>query len=149
LRIRGGGGRRILRMERAKGPFLVLFDGHCNLCSGSVNWIIDRDPAGQFVFASLQSPVGRETLERFGMDPGRIDSIVLVEGERAYTKSTGALRVARRLGAPWRALAFLTVIPAGIRDAVYDWIARNRYRWFGRTDSCRVPTPELRARFVA
>jgi predicted DCC family thiol-disulfide oxidoreductase YuxK len=133
---------------RPRSPSLVLFDGHCNLCSGSVNWIIDRDPAGGFVFASLQSPVGRKTLERFGLNPARTDSIVLVEDGRAYTKSTGALRVARGLRGAWRFLALLMVIPAGIRDWVYDAIARNRYRWFGRTESCRVPTPELEARFL-
>ena len=82
------------------------------------------------------------------MDPARTDSIVLVEDGRAYTKSTGALRVARNLCGAWRVLALLTVIPAGIRDGVYDAIARNRYRWFGRTESCRTPAPELAARFV-
>ena len=82
------------------------------------------------------------------MDPARTDSIVLVEDGRAYTKSTGALRVARELSGAWRMLAFLMVIPAGIRDWVYDAIAHNRYRWFGRTESCRTPTPELEARFV-
>ena len=131
-----------------RSPSLVLFDGHCNLCSGSVNWIIDRDPGGRFVFASLQSPIGQQTVRRFGLDPERTDSIVVVEDERAYTKSTGALRVARHLKGAWRMLAFLTIIPAGIRDWVYDAIARNRYRWFGRTESCRIPTPELAARFL-
>ena len=134
--------------RQPRSPSLVLFDGHCNLCSGSVNWIIDRDPAGRFVFASLQSEPGRRALERFELDPRRTDSVVLVEGDRAYTRSTAALRIARRLAFPWPVLALLCVIPGGVRDWVYDLIARHRYRWFGRTDACRMPTPELRARFV-
>jgi predicted DCC family thiol-disulfide oxidoreductase YuxK len=127
---------------------LVLFDGHCNLCSGSVNWIIDRDPARSFVFAPLQSVVGRETLARFELDPRRTDSVILVEGDRAYTRSTAGLRIARRLAFPWPVLSLLAVIPAGVRDWLYDTIARHRYRWFGRTETCRMPTPELQARFV-
>ena len=135
--------------RESREPSLVLFDGHCNLCSGSVNWIIDRDPAGRFVFASLQSERGRRTLERFGLEPRRTDSVVLVEADRAYTRSAAALRIARGLAFPWRVLSLLVVVPAGVRDWVYDVIARHRYRWFGRTETCRMPTPELRARFVA
>jgi predicted DCC family thiol-disulfide oxidoreductase YuxK len=134
--------------RQSREPSLILFDGHCNLCSGSVNWIIDRDPAGRFVFASLQSEPGRRTLERFELDPLRTDSVVLVEGDRAYTRSTAALRIARRLTFPWPVLSLLAVVPAGIRDGVYDVIARHRYRWFGRSETCRMPTPELQARFV-
>jgi predicted DCC family thiol-disulfide oxidoreductase YuxK len=131
-----------------RSPSLILFDGHCNLCSGSVNWIIDRDPAGRFVFAPLQSGVGRETLAQFDLDPRRTDSVILVEAERAYTRSTAALRIARQLASPWPMLSLLAVIPAGVRDWLYDIIARHRYRWFGRTETCRMPTPELQARFV-
>jgi predicted DCC family thiol-disulfide oxidoreductase YuxK len=134
--------------RRIVEPSLVLFDGHCNLCTGSVNWVIDHDPAGRFVFASLQSDVGRATLARFGMDPGRTDSVVLVEGDRAYSRSAAALRIARRLAPPWPLLAFLAVIPTPVRDWVYDWIASHRYRWFGRSETCRMPTRELQARFV-
>jgi predicted DCC family thiol-disulfide oxidoreductase YuxK len=135
-------------MAPPPGPSLVLFDGHCNLCSGSVNWIIDRDPARRFVFAPLQSDIGRQTLQRFHLDPRRTDSVVLVENDRAHTRSAAALRIARRLKFPWAVLSLLAVIPTPIRDWIYDQIARHRYRWFGRTETCRMPTPELQSRFV-
>jgi predicted DCC family thiol-disulfide oxidoreductase YuxK len=127
---------------------LILYDGHCNLCNGSVNWVIDHDPAGRFVFAPLQSDLGRATLARFGLDARRTESVVLVEGDRATTKSDAALRIARGLALPWRFLALLVVLPVRLRDWVYDQIAGNRYRWFGRSETCRMPTPELAARFV-
>jgi predicted DCC family thiol-disulfide oxidoreductase YuxK len=127
---------------------IVLFDGVCNLCSGAVQFIIRRDPAGRFRFASLQSPLGEELLARFGIDPGLLDSVILVEGDRWSKESDAALRVARGLGGAWKALAILRVIPRPIRDAVYRLIARNRYRWFGKKESCWLPTPELRGRFL-
>ncbi len=127
---------------------IVLFDGVCNLCSGAVQFIIRRDPEGRFRFASLQSPLGEELLARFGIDPGLLDSVILVEGDRWSKESDAALRVARGLGGAWKALAVLRVIPRPIRDAVYRLIARNRYRWFGKKESCWLPTPELRERFL-
>jgi predicted DCC family thiol-disulfide oxidoreductase YuxK len=134
-------------------PAIVLFDGVCNLCDSTVQFLLDRDPDGRFVFASLQSDEGKRVLASAGhaitaegSDP---DSIVLVEGGKAYDKSTAALRIARRLGFPWVMLAVFLVFPAFLRDVVYNFIARNRYRWFGRHDVCRVPTPETRARFLS
>ena len=132
------------------GSSLVLFDGVCNLCNSSVLFIIDRDPAARFRFAALQSDAAAEVLASLGSDvpaPGA-DSIVLVEDGRAYQRSDAALRIAKGLRQPWPLLGAFLVVPRPVRDWVYDLIAKNRYRWFGRQDACRVPTPDLRERFV-
>ncbi len=134
-------------MSVDKNPVL-LFDGVCNLCNASVNFIIDRDRGGDFRFAALQSDAGRQLLETHRLADANIDSVVLVEGDRAYIESTAALRAARLLGFPWSLLAALLVVPRPIRDWGYKLIARNRYRLFGRSESCRMPTEELRARFL-
>ena len=134
-------------MEPPAHP-IVLFDGVCNLCSGAVQFIIRRDPAGRFRFASLQSPLGEELLARFGIDRGVTDSVILVEGDRWYKESDAALRIARGLGGPWKALGIFRLIPRPLRDAAYRLIARNRYRWFGKRETCWLPTPELRGRFL-
>lgn len=127
---------------------VVLFDGVCNLCNGAVNFLIDRDPAATLRFAALQSPAGRTLLAERGMNPEAPDSVVLVDSEGVWTESDAALRIARCLGWPWRAGAALRAIPRIARDPAYRFIARNRYRWFGRQEACRIPTPELRDRFL-
>lgn len=127
---------------------IILFDGVCNLCNASVQWVLRRDRRGQFRFAALQSETGQQLLARFGMDPAAFNTVVLADGGRLYTRSDAALEVARRLGAPWAWLAVFRYLPRGLRDAVYDWIARNRYRWFGRQESCLLPRPEWKERFV-
>jgi predicted DCC family thiol-disulfide oxidoreductase YuxK len=129
------------------GPIL-LFDGVCNLCSGVVRFLAPRDPTGRIRFASLQSPVGRALLERGDRPTDEFDSIVLVEGEDHYVKSTAALRVAHHLRAPWSWLAALRVVPRPLRDAVYALVARSRYRIFGRKDHCVMPAADLRERFI-
>ncbi|MFL6196629.1 MAG: thiol-disulfide oxidoreductase DCC family protein [Thermoanaerobaculia bacterium] len=134
-------------METTGHP-IVLFDGVCNLCSTSVQFILRRDPAGRFRFASLQSPAGQELQARFGMDPAALDSVILVEGDRWYKESDAALRIARGLKGAWKLLTVLRLIPRPLRDAAYRLIARNRYRWFGKTEVCWLPTPELRGRFL-
>lgn len=126
----------------------VLFDGVCNLCNASVLFVIDRDPGGYFRFAPLQEAPAQALLRAHGAAVPPLSSVVLVEGGRVYTRSTAALRIARRLTGAWRLLYVCLLVPRPIRDAVYDWVARNRYRWFGRQDACRVPTPELRQRFL-
>jgi predicted DCC family thiol-disulfide oxidoreductase YuxK len=130
-------------------PPLILFDGVCNLCAGAVRFIIKHDPAAVFRFASLQSETGRRLLAKHGIDSTRIDSFVLVEDDVAYTESTAALRVARRLQGAWP-LCFYggILLPRLLRDPVYRFIARHRYQWFGKEESCMIPTPELRTRFV-
>ena len=138
---------------------VVLFDGTCNLCNGAVQFIVDHERDHALSFASLQSDEGRTLLEAsagedlakvvLGGASGDPTTIVLVEDDKAYTDSTAALRIAKHLRwyLSWAYIGI--VIPRGMRDAVYRFIARNRYRWFGKTQSCRVPTPELRARFLA
>lgn len=130
------------------GGAVVLFDGVCNLCNASVQFILRRDPEGRFRFASLQSEAGRELMRARGMDPDLLSSVVLVEGGRAFTRSDAALRIARGLGGGWPLLGALRVVPRPVRDRVYEWVAANRYRWFGKRDSCMLPAPEHRGRFL-
>jgi predicted DCC family thiol-disulfide oxidoreductase YuxK len=128
---------------------VLLFDGVCNLCDAAVRFVIERDPPpATFRFAALQSETGRALLGRFGLPVDALDTVVLLDGERAFTRSSAGLRVLARLGLPWSLLAVLLVVPRPLRDAAYDWIARNRYRWFGRRETCLVPTPEVRSRFL-
>jgi len=126
----------------------VLFDGVCNLCNGAVRFIIARDAAARFQFAALTSDAARRLLGEAGVSSVPFDSIVLIEQGQVYTKSTAALRIARRLRFPWNWSYALIVLPAALRDWAYDLIARNRYRWFGKQDTCMVPTPELSGRFL-
>ena len=128
---------------------IILFDGVCNLCNASVNFVIDRDPRGIFRFAALQSEVARPMLEKQGLTDEALDSIVLLEKDKIYRRSTAALRIAKRLKGVWPLLYLFIVVPPPLRNAVYDWIARNRYRWFGKSETCRVPTPELQERFLS
>lgn len=127
---------------------VVLFDGVCNLCHGAVNFIIDRDPDRLYRFASLQSDAGRSILARYNVDPTRTDSVVLVRNNKAYAKSRAALEITRKLSGLWPILYIFIVVPPFISDVVYDFVARNRYRWFGRQESCRMPGPELKHRFI-
>jgi predicted DCC family thiol-disulfide oxidoreductase YuxK len=129
---------------------IVLFDGVCNLCNSTVQIIIDHDPAGYFRFASLQSEKAKELLAGFGMKPpeGDPDSILLIQDGKLHSHSGAALRIARRMTGAYKLFWATIVVPWFIRDLVYRFIARNRYRWFGREEACRVPTPELRARFL-
>ena len=127
---------------------MILFDGVCNLCNRFVQFVIARDPSGVFQFATLQSPAALRLLASDSAPASLRDSVVLVEDSRVSTRSMAALRIARRLRFPWPLAYGLVVIPRPIRDALYDLVARRRYRWFGRRDTCMVPTPELRARFL-
>lgn len=129
---------------------IILFDGVCNLCNGFVQFVIEHDAAGRFRFAALQSAAGQALLRTHGLPtPTDPDSVVLIAEGEAYTHSAAALGIMRRLGGTWGRLARLgQVVPRPIRDAIYRWVARNRYRWFGRQSACWLPTPELRARFL-
>ena len=130
------------------GP-VVLFDGVCNFCNAGVNFILDHDRSGRIHFAALQSEAGQRLLREFGLRTTDFDTLVLVEGNRCYTRSTAALRIAGLLdGWAWRLISALLLVPAFLRDYAYDVLARNRYRWFGRSEACRVPTPEVRGRFL-
>ncbi len=129
---------------------LVLFDGVCNLCNSSVKWIIERDKEKRFDFASLQSDAARRELKSvLGANPidALPDSIVLLDSDGVHTRSAAALRIARGLASPYSLLAAGFLVPRPIRDAVYNLVARNRYRWFGRQDTCMTPTPDVAERF--
>jgi predicted DCC family thiol-disulfide oxidoreductase YuxK len=130
-------------------PGLILFDGVCNLCNGFVQLVIRHDPAGRFRFAALQSEAGRRVLAAHGytgLTPP--ETVLLLENGCLYSHSTAALRIAHGLGWPWRAVAVGLLLPRFLRDAAYRVVARNRYRWFGRQESCWLPTPELQTRFL-
>jgi len=125
-----------------------LFDGLCNLCSGSVQFVVRRDPAGRFQFAPLQSPTAQRVLQEHGVTASLPDSIVLVEDGQVFTRSPAALRIARRLPFPWPLLAVFIAVPRPLRDGIYSLAARYRYRWFGKLDRCMMPSPALRSRFL-
>lgn len=126
----------------------VLFDGECQFCDGTVNWVIDLDPDAVFRFAPLLSDPGVLLRKQHGLLDADLDSLVVIDGGRSYVHSSAALRIARYLPWPWKALLAFWLVPKFIRDAAYRLFARNRYRWFGRLEMCRMPTPELRARFL-
>jgi len=131
----------------AKGG-VVLFDGECRLCQFWVRFVVPRDPLGLFRFAPIASPAARALLLAHGGDAPGAGTVVLIEGGRVFTKSTAALRIARRLTWPWSWAGCLLRVPAPLRDAAYDIVARNRVRWFGRSQSCALLTDEARARFI-
>ena len=127
---------------------VILFDGVCNLCNGFVTFVIARDPAGRFQFGPLQSQAAQRLLGSIDSNDASPDSVVLVENGRVWSRSAAALRIARGLSFPWPLAYVFVVIPRPLRDWIYNLVARNRYRWFGKRDVCMVPTPELRARFI-
>jgi predicted DCC family thiol-disulfide oxidoreductase YuxK len=127
---------------------VLLFDGECNLCNSSVQWVLKRDAAGLFHFAALQSEVGRALLDRHGLSNQSFDSVVLVDETRAYTHSDAVFELLRRLGGLWAVFAAFRVIPKPFRDGVYNIIARNRYRWFGRRAQCMLPERGWMSRFL-
>lgn len=126
---------------------IILFDGVCNFCNRSIQFIIKRDPHATFQFASLQSDIGRKLDLDYG-PPTYVDSVILIEDELVYMKSTAALKICKRLNGAWRLLYIGILIPRPIRDFVYDYIANHRYQWFGRATSCIVPSKEIRKRFL-
>lgn len=128
--------------------YVVLFDGVCNLCNSSVNWIIDHDKRNEFRFASLQSEYGQQVINKFNLHGEYLNTVILVDGDTLYTRSAAVLKIAGIIGGVWGLLAVFLIVPAFIRDIVYNFIARNRYRWFGKKESCRIPTPELKSKFL-
>ena len=128
---------------------IILFDGVCNLCNGFVQFIIRHDPAGRFHFAALQSEAGQALLAAHGLAPVvEPESVLLLHEGRLYSHSTAVLGIARELGWPWRLAGVGKVLPRAWRDALYRFVARHRYRWFGRQESCMLPTPALKSRFL-
>jgi predicted DCC family thiol-disulfide oxidoreductase YuxK len=127
---------------------IVLFDGVCNLCNGLVLFIIKRDPAGKFKFASLQSEIGQQSLAHLGLARNEFESFVLILDSKYYLKSTAALKMFRDLGGIWKIFYVFIFVPRAIRDFFYDLIAKSRYKIFGKRDECMIPTPELKERFL-
>ncbi|MCU0444006.1 MAG: thiol-disulfide oxidoreductase DCC family protein [Microscillaceae bacterium] len=127
---------------------LILFDGVCNLCNSSVDFVVKRDKKGIFKFASLQSEIGQKVLQKFDLPAQKYDSVLLIQNNQALQKSTAALEIARQINGAWFLLYIFMLVPPRVRNIVYDWIARNRYRWFGKKETCRLPTPEERGRFL-
>src|SRR5688500_5258714 len=123
---------------------IVLFDGVCNLCSGSVQFIIKRDVKGAFKFASLQSSFGQQQLGYFKLDKNLMHSIILLQGDQFFQRSDAALEIARQLSGAWSVLYIFKIVPRFLRDGIYNVIANNRYRLFGKMDACWIPTPELK-----
>lgn len=136
--------------EIPKNKKIILFDGVCNLCNGAVLFIIKRDDKDVFRFAALQSEVGQRLTSERNIDTEKIDSIILVDPGVAYfTRSTAALEIAKEFGGIWVLLRpFEYILPESLRDGIYNFIARNRYKWFGKKESCMIPTPELKAKFL-
>ncbi len=134
--------------EVAKNKTVILFDGVCNLCNSAINFVIDKDTNNNFHFASLQSEFGQALLTYFEKDTTDFDSMIVYENGKIKTKSTAALRIAAGLSGNWRFFSVFKIIPAFLRNEVYNIVAKNRYKWFGQKNECRIPTPELKAKFI-
>ncbi|WP_179344941.1 thiol-disulfide oxidoreductase DCC family protein [Winogradskyella ursingii] len=133
-----------------KDKQLILFDGVCNLCNSSVVYVIKRDKNDRFRFAPLQSEIGQNVIEKFKINTENTDSILLYDPkeDKITYKSTAALKIAANLNFPINILSFFLIVPVFIRNWVYDYIAKNRYQWYGKKESCMIPTPELKSKFL-
>lgn len=127
---------------------IVYFDGVCNLCNSAINFLIDQDKKQNLKFASLQSEAGEEVLRRFALPSDDYDSFLFLKGDQLFQKSEAVLEIVKLLGGAWPLLAVFKIIPRLVRDWMYTQVAQNRYKWFGKRDECRLPTPELKARFL-
>jgi len=130
------------------GKNILLFDGVCNLCNGLVRFIIKRDKKAEFKFASLQSAAAQQLMNDVGLSGLKMESVVLIQGDHYYLKSTAVLKMLRELGGAWSLFYVFIWIPRPVRDFIYDLIAKSRYKIFGKQDSCMIPTPEQEARFL-
>lgn len=128
---------------------IVFFDGVCNLCNSSVDFMIKRDKNNQFLVGALQDETSKDILSQYDVKEDYLDSIILLEKGKIFYKSTAALKIARHLSGLWPALYPLIILPQGLRDIVYDWIGQNRYKWFGKQNTCRLPSPEEKAKFLS
>jgi predicted DCC family thiol-disulfide oxidoreductase YuxK len=128
---------------------VILFDGVCNLCNASIDFILKRDNKNQFIMGALQEDAGKKLLSRFEANPEYLDSLVLIENGKIFFRSTAALRIAKKLSGLWPLFYSLIILPPPIRDGAYDWISRNRYQWFGKKNTCRLPTPQEKVKFLS
>ncbi|SEG41894.1 thiol-disulfide oxidoreductase DCC family protein [Algoriphagus boritolerans] len=130
------------------GKSVILFDGVCNLCNASIDFIIKRDKKNRFLVGALQEEAGKKLLSRFEVNSEYLDSLVLIEDGQVYFRSTAALKIAKNLPGLWPLFYLLIFLPSSLRDGIYDWIGKNRYRWFGKKNTCRLPSPEEKAKFL-
>lgn len=132
-----------------KNKKLILFDGVCNLCNSSVQYVIKHDKHNIFLFAPLQGETGKKIISHYNIDTSKTDSIILYSEEKGVVyKSTAALKIASRIGFPRNLISIFLIVPAFIRNWVYDFIAKNRYKWYGKKDECMIPTPDLKSKFL-
>jgi len=132
-----------------KNKKIILFDGVCNLCNSSINYVIDHDKQDVFRFVALQSALGKSIQDYLGLNNTSLDSIILyVPDEAYYIKSTAAIKVMCEFSGFWKLAQVFLILPAPIRDFVYNYVAKNRYKWYGKEESCRIPTPELKGKFL-
>ena len=127
---------------------VILFDGICNFCNSAVNFVIKRDKKRNIFFAPLQSETGQKLLQQYNLPQNDMESFVFIENEKAYTQSTAALKVCRYLKGLWSLCYGFIIVPKFIRDGIYSWIAKNRYKWFGVRQECMIPTPDVKERFL-
>jgi len=127
---------------------VILFDGVCNLCNSTVTYVIKRDKKDVFRFAALQDSAGQVLIKKHGIDTSKVDSILFVDGDKIYAKSTAALKIAKNMNGLYPLLYGFMIVPNFIRNWVYDYVASNRYRWYGKKESCMIPTPELKRKFL-
>lgn len=127
---------------------IILFDGVCNFCNGAVNFVIKRNSKSTIMFASLQSIGGKELLKKYHLPADDMKSFIFIEDEIVYNRSTAALKVCRHLRGLWPLCYGFIIVPKFIRDGIYNWIAKNRYKWFGVKNECMIPTPDVKARFI-
>jgi predicted DCC family thiol-disulfide oxidoreductase YuxK len=135
-------------MKKIAQPPVLLFDGVCNLCNASVQFVIEHDKNKIFRFAAQQSDIGKSMMQRFNIPQNNLETLILIENDQFFIESDAALRTARYLDAPYSYIYWLRFVPKHLRDGVYRLVARNRYRFFGKQESCWMPTRELRARFL-
>ena len=135
-------------MTEIKKHKIILFDGICNLCNSSVNFVIRHDKNDVFKFATLQSEIGKDLVSKFKIDATKVDSIILIDGDKHYEKSSAALRIAKWLSGAYPLFYGFMIVPRFIRNSVYNLVAKNRYKWFGKKESCMIPTVELKSKFL-
>lgn len=135
--------------KTAKNKKIILFDGVCNLCNGAVQFIIKHDKKDIFRFTALQSDLGKEICSYISVDQTKIDSIILYNpGVAYYYKSSAAIEIANELGGIYSLISIFKILPEKLRNYIYDYIAKNRYKWYGKKESCMIPTPELKVKFL-
>jgi len=127
---------------------IIFFDGVCNLCNSSVNFIIKKDKNEKFKFVAFQSSIGSDLLKKNNYNDNNLDTLVILKNNKIYTKSTAALLIAKELNSLWKLFSFFLLIPKFLRDPIYIFISKNRYKWFGKKESCMLPSPEIKSRFL-